>query len=789
MRGGAAVAKPHTPLLVTEEKLSIVGQSPVRKGVEDLAAGKAKFTGDFSFPDLLVGLILRSHFPHARIRGIDTAQAEKLPGVRAVVTHRDTPHVRIGRWISDRPVLAWDKVCYAGDPVAAVAAVDRETAEAALALIRVDYDELPAVFDVEEAMRPGAPIIHEALSTYKTEGRIFGQGNTLLRTELRVGEVEGAWDQCDVLHEDTYRTQVVHHGFIEPHEALAAPDASGKITLWCTTKAAFTIRSGVARALGLPMSRLRVIAPAVGGDYGGKGTVQMEPICVLLAMKAAQPVKISLTRQEELTATYMRQASVCRLKVGARNDGRLVALQGEIIYDTGAYCDLMGLSPGRLDLFLGPYKIPNVQFTAHRVYTNNTPRGHMRGPGGPQPCFAVESHLDMVARKLGISPVEFRLRNSLDEGDVMSRGTVVIAPGIKETLRRTGRFLAGAQKGPNQGWGVASLIWDGVNIKQITPSSAAVKINEDGTVVLITGAPEQGGGPHTILSQIVAEVLGVPYEAVSVFGSDTDATPFETSVGGSRTTYRVGNTVRLAAESAREQLFELAAEKLGVGPEGMTAREGRIHAGGQPEKSVSIVELAGYALKSRGSLIQATGRVRRREWYRYLAGEAAAHGPHGEVLDGSPQGTQAVKVEVDPQTGRVRVLEYFACHDVGRALHRGNVEGQIDGAVVLGLGYALSEEVRLKDGRTLVSGFTDYKMPTAADALQVKTDIVEFPSHYGPFGAKGIAEPASLPVAPAIANAIYDAVGVRLRELPLTPEKVLRALRERGSMSGTTPSP
>jgi CO/xanthine dehydrogenase Mo-binding subunit len=501
-------------------------------------------------------------------------------------------------------------------------------------------------------------------------------------------------------------------------------------------------------------------------------------------MKAARPVRLTLTRQEELMATYMRQASVCHLKVGARADGRLVALQGDIIYDTGAYCDLMGLSPARLDLFLGPYNIPHVQFTAHRVYTNNTPRGHMRGPGGPQPCFAIESHLDMVARKLKMSPVEFRLQNALEEGSAMSKGTVVLSPGIKETLRRTGQFLAGAQKGPLQGWGVASLIWEGTNIKQVPASSAIVKINEDGTVVLVTGAPEQGGGPHTILSQVVAEVLGVPYETISVFSGDTDATPFETSVGGSRTTYRVGNTVRLAAESAREQLFELAAEKLGVGPEGMVAREGRIYSGGQPEKAISVAELASYALKSRGSHILATGRVRRREWYRFLAGEAATHGPHGEVLDGSPQGTQAAKVEVDPETGKVRVLEYFACHDVGRALHRRNVEGQIEGAVVLGLGYALSEEVRLEEGRTLVTGFHDYKMPTAADSLRVGADIVELPSSYGPFGAKGIAEPASLPVAPAIANAIYDAVGVRLRELPLTPEKVLKALREKGERVG-----
>jgi CO/xanthine dehydrogenase Mo-binding subunit len=704
-----------------------------------------------------------------------------MPGVKAVVTHRDTSHIRIGRWINDRPILAWDKVRYAGEAVAAVAAIDRETAEAAVASIKVEYEELPSVFDVEEAMQASAPVVHEALSTYKATGRFLGEGNVLLRGNIHKGDVEGAWEMCDVLYEDSYRTQVVHHSFIEPHEAVAFPDPSGKVTLWSSTKAAFNIRAMTAKALGLPMSRLRVVAPVVGGDYGGKGTAQIEPVCVLLALKAGRPVRLTLSREEELTATYMRQASVCRLKVGAKSDGRLLALEGTLIYDTGAYCDLMGLSPDRLSLFLGPYTIPNVQFTAYRVYTNNTPRGHMRGPGGPQPCFAIESHLDMVARKLKMSPAEFRIMNAQEDGDTLPSGTVVLSTGIKETLRRTNQFLAkaGGDKHPYQGWGMASLTWDGINMKLIMPSSAVVKINEDGTVVLVTGAPEQGGGPHTILSQVVAEVLGVPYETVSVFSSDTDATPFETSVGGSRTTYRVGNTVRLAAEAAREQLFELAAEKLSIGPEGMVVERGHVYPQGQPDKAISIAELAGYALKSGGSLISATGRVKRREWYRSLAEAVSSMGAHGETIDGPPQGTHAVKVQVDPQTGNVQVLEYFACHDVGRALHRRNVEGQIEGAVVLGLGYALSEEVRMEGGRTLVGGFMDYKMPTAADALPIETNIVEVPSRYGPFGAKGVAEPAGLPVAPAIANAIYDAVGVRLRELPLTPEKVLQAMREK----------
>jgi len=762
----------------------VLGNSVIKKDVADKATGKARYGADYLFPDLLIGKIMRSPVAHARILKIDTSRAATLPGVKAIVTHNDTPRRRIGRWVKDRPILAWDKVRYIGEPVAAVAAIGEETAEEALGLITVEYEELPAVFGIEEAEMPNAPIVHEELAKYECESPKFHpHGNVLSESSLKKGDVEAAWKQCDVIWEDSYTTPVVHQGFIQPHETTAAMDASGKITVWTSTKAPFIVRQSISEGLDIPMSRLRVIAATVGGDFGGKGTAQIEPVCVLLTQKSGCPVRLALTREEELSFSFMRDATKSHLKIGAKKDGTLIAFQGQITYDAGAYADLADHMPSSCFLLHGPYRIPNIDITAHRVYTNNSPRGHMRAPPAPQPVFALESHLDMIARKLNMDPVEFRLHNAVEEGDLLPTGARIANPGIKETLKRTQDFLRKEQKEhpqPNTGWGVASCQWGGMPItasgisrdKRNNASSAWVKINDDGTVVLITGATESGGGPITILCQIVAEVLGVGYDDVSIVASDTDGTPYEFATGGSRTTVRVGNSARMAAEDARQQLLGLAANKLKTNPGDLVIASGRVYVRGQTQKGLSIAELASLSIDERGYPILGTGADLR-------STEGASGKNEEHWLDAPMHGTHAVQVKVDLETGQVTVLKYFASHDVGFAIHPQNVEGQIEGAVASGLGYALHEEVLIDKGRSLNPNLSDYRMPTTSDVVPVLMEMVEIPSRTGPFGAKGIGEPPIIPVAPAIANAIYDAVGVRLTQLPMTAERMFLGVKEK----------
>ncbi|MFC1815470.1 xanthine dehydrogenase family protein molybdopterin-binding subunit [Thermodesulfobacteriota bacterium] len=760
----------------------IVHQSLPKKEVGEKVTGKSKYSGDILFPDLLFGRILRSPCSHARILSIDTSRAASLPGVKAIITNKDTPNIRTGRSVMDRHVFASDKVRFLCEPVAAVAAVDEEIAEEALDLIKVEYDELPAVFDPLKTMEPGAPLIHEDLKSYQCKAAKFNpQGNVLEKSTLTRGDVEKVWEHCHLIYEDSYRTPVVYQGFTQPHETTTAVDASGRVTIWASNKAPFNLRQMVSRVLNLPMSRIRVAPTMVGGDFGGKGTAQTEPICVLLTLKSGRPVRLTLSREEELTSTFLREATITHLKIGVSKDGDLIALEGNTVYDTGAYCDLVVPFPPSTWYGLhGPYRIPNVALTAYRVYTNNSPRGHMRSPTTPQGAFALESHLDMVARKLGVDPVEFRLRNAVEEGDIMPTGQRMMNPGVKETLRRTQEYIRRNRDDakPNQGWGVASYDYGGVPIapsgilklRSMPLTSAWIKLNEDGTAVLFTGIVEQGCGPVTVMAQIVAEILDIRYEDVSVVSADTDGTPFEDGVGASLTTYRVGLNVKLAAEDVRNQLFELAAESLKVKPSELKISGGRVHLQGDTGQGMSIGELATAAAFTRGSPILGTGSELRRH---KLVGV-----PGGEEWRDAPQhGTHAVQVEVDPETGHVRLLRYFVCQDVGFALNPQNVEGQIEGAVGFGVGYALLEEVIIKEGRTLNPNLTDYRLPTSCDLVDIDTEIVEIPSITGAFGLKGLGEAVNIAGGPAIANAVYDAVGMRITQLPITPEKVFQAIQ------------
>jgi len=760
----------------------VIGQSVPKKEVGEKVTGRQQYSGDLIFPDLLIGKILHSPHPHARILNIDASRAAALPGVKAVVTHQDTPHLLTGRWVHDRPVLAWDRVKFIGDPVAAVAAVDEETAIEAVDLIKVEYEELPAVFSPKEAVLPGAPIVHPDLANYKCDTVLKPQGNVVEQGGMTRGDVQAAWAKCYLVHEADYSTPVAYQGFTQPHETTATVDTAGRITVWAANKAPFILRQMVAQCLAIPISRIHIAAVAVGGDFGGKGTAQTEPICVLLALKSRRPVRLTLNREEELTATFLKEATTTHIKLGVSRDGAILAVQGHITYDTGAYCDIAARMGGSCFDLHGPYRIPNVDLTASRVYTNNSPRGHMRAPPTPQPVFAMESHLDMVASKLGMDPIEFRLKNAVEEGDILPTGQKIMNPGIKETLCRTQEFLRSekSEPRPNVAWGVASFQYHGTTIdpsgiikdKRMIQSSAWVKFNEDGSAVLISGVTEQGCGPLTIFSQIVAEVLGISYDQVSVVSTDTDATPFEFGTGSSHTTFRVGFSVKAAAEDAREQLLEAAANKLGVEPASLVVRGGRVHLARDTSKGLTIAEAAAEATVQRGSPILGVGVGQRKA---KLIGASKE-----DLLDAPQHGTHAVQVEVDPQTGQVRLLKYFACHDVGFALNPQTVEGQIEGGVGFGVGYALSEAVISHNGKTLNSSLTDYRIPTSLDLVDIKTELVEIPSISGPFGIKGLGEATNVPSAPAIANAVYRAVGVRITDLPLTPEKVYLALKAMG---------
>lgn len=752
-----------------------IGKSQPSIYGEQTTTGYARYTGDFNFPNMLCGKLLHSPVSHARILKIDASRARNFPGVKDVITAEDTPCKRGGHRVLDRTLLAWKKVRYAGEPVAAVAAVDEDTALEALELIRVEYEEIPAVFDPLIAMKPDSPLIHEEKDSYlaapMTQPLKKGPGNILELSALKIGNVDQGLKQSDLVYTENYRTQVVHQGFMETHTAIAQVDSAGRATLWCSTKSPFSLKSQVAAFLNYPMEKIRVIAPAVGGDFGGKGVGYVEPLSLLLSRRTGLPVKMVLSREEEFTCTFMRDASVVELTIGVRKDGTFQAIKGKVVFDSGAYSNhVVAQNPGGL---LGGYHFPNIDIEYNVVYTNNTPRGFVRAPWMTHPLFALESHINMIDRKLGIDPVEIRLKNAVEEGYQLPDGPFKLGPvGFKQTLQAAARYLEehGEEKQPYRGWGVACGKW---GVFQPAPiCSAIVKINEDGSATVITGVGEQGAGQHTLVAQIAAEVLSIPIEAVRIIAADTETTPLEETVAASWTTYRVGTSVKLAAEDARNKLLKLASMRLEAPPEALELKNARVYIKSRPERGLPLAALAASALASPGGQIIGTGEQLREAFF-------ASKAPYKGEIDTATYSTHVAQVEVDPETGQVKVLKYFAAHDVGHAINPQSVRNQIEGGVVFGMGYALTEEVILNQGRTQNDNLTDYKMPTFTIVPDIETELIEVPSRFGAYGAKGIGEPPVIPVAPAIANAVYDAAAVRITRLPVTAEKVFLALKNK----------
>ncbi|MDI6755427.1 MAG: xanthine dehydrogenase family protein molybdopterin-binding subunit [Thermodesulfobacteriota bacterium] len=771
-----------------ENKMESIGRSPVRLDAKEKVAGRTIFTVDLKLTGMLHAKALRSPFPHARILQINAAKARALPGVSAIVTGQDYPGL-LGVSIQDQNFLARDKVRFVGDAVAAVAAADLDTAEEALSLIRVEYEPLPGLFDPVEAMKVRDVLIHENLAQYPLAPGIFPVAGTNICNyfKLRKGDVGRGFRESYIVLEDTYTSHMVQHAHLEPHASIAQVDPSGKILIWTNTQTPYFNRKALANGLGLPLNKVRVIVPPIGGGFGGKTYLKAEPICVALALKTkGRPVKLVYTREEEFQVAPVRHPTIIRCKTGMKRDGAWMAQETELIFDTGAYADAgprvcrsAGLSAA------GPYKVPNVHVDSYCVYTNNPIGGAFRGFGVPQITWAIESHLDVLAGKLGIDSIELRLKNSVEEGSISATGQALHSVGLKETIQQAAMKIGwGQNPGPNRGKGIACM-----HKSTVTPSSSAafVKLNEDASVTLLCSAVEMGQGATTALAQIASEELGIPVEKIAVVCPDTDVTPYDMASVSSRSTFFVGNAVRRAAADAREQLLQIASEILEADPKDLMIEAGNVFIRGFPGKGLPIAELPlGEAF-----YVGAKGRGRGKP----VLGRGAFSVEDATPLDRETgQGknpsafwlyaAQAAEVEVDRRSGRVKVLRIASAHDLGKSIHPVAIEGQIQGALVMGVGTALYEEMELEKGKVKNPNFAEYKIPSALDAPEMIPLIVEEPHANGPYGAKGLGEPALAPTAAAIANAIYAAVGVRIKDLPITPEKILEGLRKNKKAAG-----
>ncbi len=749
-----------------------IGKSIKKVDSVQKALGTATYINDLSFPKMLWGAVLRSVYPHAKILNIDTSKAERFPGVKAVLSAKDVPDCRHGVFIKDEVVFARTKVRFIGEPVAAVAAIDRETAQQALQLIEVEYEELPAVFDPIEAMQAGAPVLHEELDTYFSIFPAVREGNVCSKTTIVEGDIEKGFQEADIIVEDHFKTPMTHQTYMEPTGAIALLDPSGKIVVYSSTQAIFVTQSRVSEALKIPMSKIRVIAPNVGGGFGGKIETNVQPICVALALKANRPVKMVLTREEEFMVMHPRHPALLWGRLGVKRDGTFVAKETVNIYDSGAYSDDgPGVAGFGTLMSRGPYRIPHLRLEGYCVYTNKVRTGAFRGFGNPQSSFASESLIDIAAKELGMDPLELRLKNAIVPGDHSVGNQVLHSVGIKECLEKAAQGLGWKEKkGKHRGRGIACVN----HISGLYTVAALVRINEDGTIALQVGTMDVGQGADTIFVQIAAEELGVPIDHINLITRDTDATPYTWATSASRLTYTGGNAVRLAAIDAREQLLSLTAQQFEVKKEDLTIKDKRIFIKGSPEIGLTYQQLAEISCWVKG------GQIIGKSTYMV---ENPPFDRSGFI--GFPFGTQsayifaaqAAEVEVDTETGKVKVIRCAAAHDVGKAIHPQNVEGQIEGAFVQGLGYALTEEIAFDEGKVINPSLAEYKILNARDVPPITPIIVEAHDKTGPFGAKGLGEPGLVGVAPAIANAIYDAIGVRIKELPITPEKVLNAIK------------
>jgi CO/xanthine dehydrogenase Mo-binding subunit len=753
---------------------------------QERVTGRVNYTLNTEVPGMLVGKILRSPVPHARIAHVDGTQAERLMGVGAVLTRDDFGSQKgyrgkYGRIFRDQSVVAFDKVRFVGDPVAAVAALSEDVAEEALSLISVDYEELPAVFDEAEALKPGAPLVHDPRPEQQP---IFsnliqdlpGGSNLCSHFKLRRGDVELGFRQADFVFEDVFRSPPAQHVPLEPHVTVAQ-FFQGKLTLWTSTQMPHAVRSQMAELFNLPQARVRVIVETLGGGFGSKGSLRLEPITAFLAFKANRPVKIILTREEEFVTVCKHPATI-RIKTGVMKDGSLVARQVSADFNTGAYSDIgpvVARNGG--SAMSGPYKIPHVRIDSCAVWSNSVPAGALRGFGVPQAVWAYESQMDMIAERLGIDPLEFRRKNLLRDGDLFATGEQLADMHYDELLKRAAtsvewspndaRWLnpeqaTAAQGALRRGKGLALVIK-----ATITPSisAATLKLNEDGSLNVLTSSVELGQGAKTVLAQIAAEAMQLPVGSVSVSNPDTDLTPYDQQTSSSRTTYSMGGAIAKAASDLKRQLSECAAELLEVSVDDLILADGRVGVRGSPGRSLGYDEIVRRsnqgnligrgAFSTRGGLDLETGQ-----------GIGSVHWHQGAI---------GCEVEVDVETGKIKVLCLSPSVFAGRVVNPRLCELQLEGCAVFGFGQALFEEMSYGDhGQLLNANLGDYNIPSFEDIP--KTLNLHALEHAGSEDLHGIGETLLPPVMAAIGSALYNAVGVRIQDLPLTAEKVLREL-------------
>jgi xanthine dehydrogenase molybdenum-binding subunit len=730
----------------------VLGKNYPRVDAADKVSGRSQYAGDVHLPSMLICKVLKSSRPHARILRIDTSRAEQVPGVRAVITGHDIPNVRFGSGaVKDRRVFALEKVRFAGEPLAAVAAVDEIAALEATDLIEVTYEDLPAVTDPIAALMPEAPLVHEDLPRY--DGYAAGMGgNVCTILEGDRGDVDQAFAQADAIFEDTFRSQGINQGYLEPMACLANVDPSGRISVWTSTQGPYAVRATLAAVLQIPISRLRIIPMELGGGFGAKLRLCLEPYPVFLALKTGKPVKMVASREEVFTLSGFRLPTTVYLKTGVMKDGTIVAREAISIFDMGAYLGA-GVQSG-VSHTIGPYNIPNHRVRSYAVYTNKIWAGSYRASGVADVTFAVESHTDIIARGLGLDPWEFRMKNILKEGDSAIQGGRIPRNGLPQTLEAVKeRMNLPRRLEEGHGVGLAVCQWRSGS----GPSTASISINEDGTLSLLTGSVDITG-TDTVLAQIAAMVLGVDMQQVIVARRDTDVAPFTSPSGGSRITYSQGKAVQIAAEDAKQKLLALAAERLQVPAAGLACTGGRVYMLDDPERGYPLGELARLSNTSKAGPIMGTASL--------------STMPFAPVFN-----AQAAEVKVDKETGTVRIVRFVQAQDVGVALNPMAVEGQIEGGAVQGIGRALSEAVVIQDGHIANPSLTTYLMPLAPDIPTIENVLVEVPTEEGPFGARAVAEPPGFGPPAAIANAIEDAVGVRIKELPLSSEQILRALQ------------
>jgi CO/xanthine dehydrogenase Mo-binding subunit len=748
-----------------------VGKPIPRKDAYEKASGVTKYASDISMPNMLWAGVFRSRYAHALIRYIDTSKAKALPGVAAVLTHEDVPGTnRYGLFVRDRPVLCDREVRYVGDPIALVVAEGPEKVEEALTLIEVEYEPLPIVSDPLKAVQPDSPKVHE-------------KGNICRGTRITIGDAEAEFNKAAATVENTYRTGTQVHAFLEPEAGIGYLDEAGRVVLIVGGQGPYKDRAEICETLGLPKDHVRVVTPPVGGAFGGKDDVPVQIHLALAVLKTRRPVKMVWNREESSTAGLRRHPGIIKMKTAAASDGSLLANKVEVVYDTGAYA---GMGPAVLDVSIencsGPYRVPNVDIKATLVYTNNGVSSAFRGFGAPQVCFAMESQMDILAEKLGLDPIEFRLRNALKKGDVAAfRNRLNSGVGIHEALERARAHSLWAKrakiKSPDTPWtkrgvGVAAAI-KGFTLGALPDKGTVeIELTREGRFLVKVSTTEIGQGMVVAFSQMAAESLKCDIDDVSIVSADTLETPDTSVTSASRSTYLGGNAIVIAAQKMLDLIFQNAATLLDESVRDLTADSSRV-VSSKTGRRVSYEKVANKIISS-GKSAKTVGTF---EVPRVEPIEGSLEIPHLFYMFACA----LALVDVDTLTGGVRVLKLVCIPDAGKVINPLTFEGQIEGAALQGVGYATLEESKMSDGQFKTRNFSTYLIPTVVDAPDVEVIAVESNQDTGPFGAKGVGEIGLVPIAPAIVNAIYNATGTRLYEIPATPERVYWALKGKPS--------